>query len=332
MSAGMVTEAPEVLIEPSKPVVPAIVVEHVARRFGARDVLRDVSFQVQPGRALGIAGANGAGKTVLLRLLVALDRPTRGSIHVHGDDSVRQAASVRKRVGYVPEKPLLYEGITAEQYLHFVGRTRGLGTLVRQAAVDTLLQVVTLEGRRHVDVGLLSPGERQRLMLAAALVHEPDVLVLDDPLRGLDGLARLEQIEVLRELRRIGATTVVGATRPDDLFEVCDEVAVLRDGTIAWEGDLDAAAQLGAPTQGTALRVRAEILEGLEEGLALLGQRKDVSELEVDEDGQTLWFLFGGDREGLGALLPQLLRAGCTLSHFGAERRTPAGAIASLLR
>ncbi len=151
-------------------------------------------------------------------------------------------------------------------------------------------------------------------------------------LRGLDGLARLEQSEVLRELRRIGATTVVAATRPDDLFEVCDGVALLRDGAVAWDGDLDAASRLASPTQGAALRVRAEIIQGLESALELLGQRKDVSELEVDEDGQTLWFLFAGDREALSALLPQLIRAECTISHFGVERRSPAGAIASLLR
>ena len=164
-------------------------------------------------------------------------------------------------------------------------------------AVDTLLQVVGLDDRSWRDISGLSPGERRRLALAGALVHEPDVLLLDDPLRGLDGFARLEQIEVLRELHRLGSTMVVAATRPEDLLDTCDSVAVLRNG--GWSGPArqDDASALAAPNQADGVRVRVEILEGLEAGLALLGQRRDLRELEVDEDGRTVWFLFTGDQE-----------------------------------
>ena len=307
-----------------------MVVDHLVRRFGSRLVLHDLSFSVEASQAFGIAAANGSGKTVLLRLLASLDRPTSGHIAIHGYDTVRRARAVRDRIGYVPEEPMLYDGLSAEQYLQFVGRARGLGTQVRQVAVDTLLQVVGLEERRWRDVSTLSPGERRRLALASALVHEPDVLLLDDPLRGLDGFARLEQIEVLRELHRLGSTMVVSATRPEDLLEVCEMVTVLRDGTLVWSGDSAAAAALAAPQFADSVRVRAEILDGLEAGVALLGQRRDVRELEVDEDGRNVWFLFGGDEEALANLLPQLIRAGCSVAHFGVERRSPAAALARL--
>jgi ABC-type multidrug transport system ATPase subunit len=197
-------------------------------------------------------------------------------------------------------------------------------------AVDTLLQVVGLEERRWRDVSTFSPGERRRLALASALVHEPDVLLLDDPLRGLDGFARLEQIEVLRELHRLGSTMVVAATRPEDLLEVCETMAVLRDGTLVWSGDATSAAALAAPQYADAVRVRMELLDGLEACLTLLGQRRDLRELEVDEDGRTVWFLFSGEQEGLANLLPQLIRAGCSVAHFGIERRSPASALARL--
>ena len=315
---------------PHPPGEPAVVVEHLVRRFGARAVLNDISFAVEPSQAFGIARANGSGKTVLLRLLASLDRPTSGRIAIHGYNSVRRARAVRDRIGYVPEEPMLYDGLSAEQYLQFVGRARGLGKQVRQVAVDTLLQVVGLEERRWRDVSAFSPGERRRLALASALVHEPDVLLLDDPLRGLDGFARLEQIEVLRELHRLGSTMVLSATRPEDLLEVCESVAVLRDGAMVWSGDGTAAAALAAPQHADSVRVRAEILDGLEAGLALLGQRRDLRELEVDEDGRNVWFLFSGDEEALANLLPQLIRAGCSLAHFGVERRSPAAALARL--
>ena len=312
------------------PAEPAVVVEHVMRRFGARVVLQDVTFTVLAGIAFGIAGANGSGKTVLLRLIASLDRPTAGRIAIHGHDSIRRARAVRDRIGYVPEEPMLYDGLTAEQYLQFVGRARGLGKQVRQVAVDTLLQVVGLDERRWRDISSFSPGERRRLALASALVHEPDVLLLDDPLRGLDGFARLEQIEVLRELHRLGSTMLVAATRPEDLLEICDSLSVLRDGRLVWSGDPGAAATLAAPQDAGAVRVRLELLDGLEAALALLGQRRDLRELEVDEDGKTVWFLFSGDQEALANLLPQLIRASCSVAHFGVERRSPAAAVARL--
>jgi ABC-2 type transport system ATP-binding protein len=309
---------------------PAVVVEHVVRRFGGRTILQGISFTVAPSEAFGIAAANGAGKSVLLRLVASLDRPTSGRITIHGYDTVHRARAVRDRIGYVPEEPMLYDGLSAEQYLQFVGRARGLGKQVRQVAVDTLLQVVGLEERRWRDISAFSPGERRRLALASALVHEPDVLLLDDPLRGLDGFARLEQIEVLRELHRLGSTMLVAATRPEDLLEVCDTLAILRDGSLVWSGDAAAAAALATPQYADAVRVRAELIEGLDAGVALLGQRRDLRELEVDEDGRNLWFLFTGDHAALANLLPQLIRAGCSVAHFGIERRSPAVALARL--
>src|SRR5689334_20091749 len=308
----------------------AIQVEHLVRRFGTRTVLQNVSFSVESNQAFGIIGANGSGKTVLLRLIASLDRPTSGRVAVHGYDTMHRARAVRDRVGYLPEEPMLYDGLTAEQYLQFVGRARGLGKQVRQVAVDTLLQVVGLDDVRWRDVSSFSPGERRRLALASALVHEPDVLLLDDPLRGLDGFARLEQIEVLRELHRLGSTMLMAATRPEDALEVCDSVAVLRDGALVWSGDGDAAAVLASPQQAGSVRVRVEILEGIEAGVELLGQRRDLQELEVDEDQRTVWFLFSGDEETLAALLPQLIRAGSSVAHFGIERRSPAAALARL--
>jgi ABC-2 type transport system ATP-binding protein len=309
---------------------PAVLVEHLMRRFGPRMVLRDVSFKVEANHACGIVGANGSGKTCLLRLIASLDRPTSGSVVVYGYDTLANARAVRDRIGYVPEEPMLYDGLTAEQYLQFVGRARGLGKQVRQVAVDTLLQVVGLDERRWRDVSTFSPGERRRLALASALVHEPDVLLLDDPLRGLDGFARLEQIEVLRELHRLGSTMVMAATRPEDALEVCDSVAVLRDGALVWSGDAAAAAALAAPQHPNSVRVRAEVISELEATVTLLSQRRDVQELEVDEDGRNVWFLFSGDEEQLATLLPQLIRAGSGVAHFGVERRSPAGAIARL--
>jgi len=123
---------------------------------------------------------------------------------------------------------------------------------------------------------------------------------------------------------------LLAATRPEDILEVCDSLAVLRDGTLVWTGDLNAAAALATPQDSGAVRVRAELIDGLEAALALLGQRRDLRELEVEEDGKTIWFLFSGDQEALANLLPQLIRAGCSVAHFGVEKRSPAAAVSRL--
>jgi ABC-2 type transport system ATP-binding protein len=306
--------------------------EHVSRRLGSRLVLRDVSFSVPAGQAFGITGANGSGKTVLLRLLAGLDRATSGTVRVAGNDATRSAGKVRRSVGYLPEDAVLYRGITVKQYLNFVGRARGLGRQVRAASIETLLEVVGLERQRGVDLSTLSPGERRRLLMAGALMHEPVVLLLDDPIRSLDGQARSEQLEVLRELRRLGSSIVMTSTRPEDLLEVCDTVAVLRDGSLTWTGDAAAAAALADPRQADAVRVRIEVSAGLHAALTLLSQRRDLHELEVDEDGRTIWLLFTGGQEALEGLLPQLVRADCTVAHFGIERRSAANALSHLFR
>jgi ABC-type multidrug transport system ATPase subunit len=125
---------------------------------------------------------------------------------------------------------------------------------------------------------------------------------------------------------------VLAGTRPEDLLEVCDVVTVLRAGRLAWSGTAEEAQHLAAPAEADAVRVRVEIVDGLEPALALLGQRRDLRELEVDDDARTVWFLFTGDREAVAALLPQLIRAGSTVAHFGIERRSPAAAISRLFQ
>jgi ABC-2 type transport system ATP-binding protein len=235
-------------------------------------------------------------------------------------------------VGYLPDSPVAYRGITVGQYLVFVGRSRGLGRQVRQATVDTLLQVVGLEHRRNSDLETLSPGERRRMLLAGALMNEPTVLLLDDPLRSLDGQARSEQLEVLKELRRLGSSMVITATRPEDVLELCDVTSVLRDGVLTWMGDAEAASKLADPDLAVGVRARVEVKFGLETALAVLGQRRDVRELELDDDGRTIWFQFVGDPEAFDGLLPQLVRADCIVSHFGMERRSAAGAVAQMFR
>lgn len=203
---------------------------------GHRWALRGMSFRLATGALVGLVGPNGAGKSALLRLLAGLAAPAEGWVRVHGWETTRHAAAVRQRVGYLSERAGLYQRLTVAQNLDFVARAHGQGKAIREETVRTLLGVVELSDQAHALAGSLSPGQRRRAALAAALVHDPPVLLLDDPLRGLDGSARLEQTEVLRELRGMGKTVVMASNLLADLATLCDELVALRAGGIAWRG------------------------------------------------------------------------------------------------
>lgn len=220
-------------------VATAIDVQAVGCRVAGHWVLRALSFQIATGTLVGLAGSNGAGKSLLLRLCAGLARPSEGSVRVLGYATTEHSAAVRERIGYVAERAGLYERLTLAQNLDFVARAHGLGVAARAEVTRTLLDVVGLTDHAGTLASVLSPGQRRRAALAAALVHDPPLLLLDDPLAGLDGGVRLEQREVLRELRGMSKTVIVASNLLADLAALCDEILVLHDGGLVWRGTPD---------------------------------------------------------------------------------------------
>ena len=183
---------------------PLLEVIGLGRRFGAREVVRQLTFCVERGEMLALLGPNGAGKTTTLRLLATLLQPTSGHIYLEGLDLVRQPLVGRRRLGYLPEHLGVPEGVTAREYLDLHAACHGLSRQARRPLVEDVLQLCGLRALGGRDVSTLSRGGRQRLLLGRALVHDPDLLLLDEPLSGLDLRARQELLEVLGELARLG--------------------------------------------------------------------------------------------------------------------------------
>lgn len=229
---------------------PAVEASELGWRVGKQWVLRGISLRIEAGALVGLAGPNGSGKSALLRLLASLAAPSEGWARVAGFDTFREAPEVRRRIGYLSERASLYGRMTVGQNLDFIAHSHQMAAAARAEVVRTLLEVVGLTPLAGTLVEQLSPGQRRRAALAAALVHDPPVLLLDDPLRGLDGAARLEQLEVLRELREMGKTVMVADNLLADLAALCDEILVLRDGSLGWRGSPD---QLGRWAGGEAM-------------------------------------------------------------------------------
>jgi heme exporter protein A len=208
-----------------------ITVKKLVKRFGLKPVLRGVDFEVQPGEFVALLGPNGAGKTTFLRILASLSRPTLGEVSIAGYQLPNQASQVRARLGVVSHLPLLYGDLTAEENLHFYGRMYGLTDLDQR--ISEVLEMVGLEARRRDLVRTFSRGMQQRLAIGRAVLHDPDVVLFDEPYTGLDQDASSMLDDVLRTVAAKGRTVVMTShdlARAEDLATRFD---ILSRGVIS---------------------------------------------------------------------------------------------------
>jgi heme exporter protein A len=208
-----------------------ITVKKLVKRFGLKPVLRGVDFEVQPGEFVALLGPNGAGKTTFLRILASLSRPTLGEVSIAGYQLPNQASQVRARLGVVSHLPLLYGDLTAEENLRFYGRMYGLKDLEQR--ISEVLEMVGLEARRRDLVRTFSRGMQQRLAIGRAVLHDPDVVLFDEPYTGLDQDASSMLDEVLKTVAAKGRTVVMTShdlARAEDLATRFD---ILSRGVIS---------------------------------------------------------------------------------------------------
>ncbi|RMF80233.1 MAG: ABC transporter ATP-binding protein [Chloroflexi bacterium] len=210
-----------------------IEVDHLTKRYGRVTAVRGISFTAQPGQVTGFLGPNGAGKTTTLRMLTGFLPPTSGRATVAGYDVFEQSMEVRKRVGYLPETVPLYRDMTALGYLMYIGEIRGINN--RKGRAQDALERVRLSHRADSRIRALSKGMRQRVGLAQALLHEPEVLILDEPTIGLDPLQVLELRELVRELGK-EHTLLFSTHILSEAEQVCDKVVIINQGRIITEG------------------------------------------------------------------------------------------------
>ncbi len=217
--------------------VPAVKLEGVGKRFGRTNALRGIDLEVWPGERLAVFGPNGSGKTTLLRILAGLTRPSQGSVSIDGLEYRNNGRSLRRRIGVVAHHPYLYEDLTAEENLQFYGRMFGLAEI--QPRVDDVLRRVGMERRRRDRVRTLSRGMQQRLAIARAILHDPDLLLMDEPDTGLDQEMSARIGEFLED-ERGGRRTVVLTTHNLRLgVEHCDRFMILSRGRAAYQGRND---------------------------------------------------------------------------------------------
>jgi len=287
-----------------------IAVEGLTKRYGKTLALDAVSFSVPKGEIFGFVGPNGAGKTTTLRILAALLLPSAGRAAIDGIDVTRNAVAAHDRLGYMPDFFGVYDQLTAGEYLDFYAACYRIPRHRRAKITTDLLELVGLPDRRHQPVNTLSRGMKQRLCLARALVHDPAVLLLDEPASGLDPRARVEMREILKELRGMGKTIVISSHILPELTELCTMVGIIDRGKMRATGPVQEVVRSLSAGRG----LRISTLGRQEEAVAALKQMPGVQDAEAVNG--SIEVRYEGDDARAAQILQLLVAAGITVSSF----------------
>ena len=288
-------------------------IDGLVRHFGRLRAVDDVSFSVERGQVLGFIGPNGAGKTTTMRILATLDLPQHGDARIGGFSVIDEPDKVRRIMGFMPDYAGVYSETTVAQYLDFFARSYGLRGAARRKAVANIIDFMGIGDLKDRLVESLSKGLQQRVALGRAIIHDPQLLILDEPAANLDPRARIEFRALIRELAADGKTVLLSSHILTELSEICDSVAVIEKGKILAKGTVQ------------------EILKGLHRQRILsvrLAWQKDGIErflleqpgvLRVHDAGAGLEIEFEGDDDAQVSLLHRLVSAGFPVLEFSAQ-------------
>jgi ABC-2 type transport system ATP-binding protein len=254
-----------------------IEIKKLTKNFGNLVAVSNLDLHVGAGDIFGFIGPNGAGKTTTMRILVTLLEPTSGEAFIDGLDVRKKGKEVRRRVGYMPDFMGVYDDLKVFEYLEFFAAAFGIEYAKRKTIVDGVLELTDLVSKQEALVDSLSRGMQQRLGLARVLIHDPKVLILDEPASGLDPRARIEMRELLRELKRMGKTIMISSHILSELEEICDVIGIVEHGQLVFSGTLEEI----RPKLGIQSKIRVRVLgEGLR-AMELLSVLPQVQSIEV---------------------------------------------------
>ncbi|MGO8689773.1 MAG: ATP-binding cassette domain-containing protein [Thermoguttaceae bacterium] len=296
---------------------PMIELRDLHRHFGSTRAVDGVSFTVHQGQVFGYIGPNGAGKTTSMRVLATLDLPTAGDALIDGFSVVDDPDRVRRRLGFMPDYFTTYANANVREYLDFYARAYQLRGRKRIDAIDRVMSFTGLDVLAEKPINGLSKGMKQRLCLGRALVHDPPVMVLDEPAAGLDPRARIELREMIRTLAAAGKTILISSHILTELAAVCDLVGILERGRLLAVGTVEEIQRQGRQPHNC---VEVRLLDGTAALAEWLAARPGIERLRANGEGVT--FLHAGDAEAEAALLRAIVEAGFRVVAFGTQRQT----------
>src|SRR6266852_971196 len=263
------------------PPIPAVQTIGLTRTYGAMTALDRLDLTVMRGDLFGFIGSNGAGKTTTLRILATFLAPSAGTAKILGHDVVRDADAVRHVIGYMPDFFGVYKDMEVTEYLDFFGACYRIPTAQREKTVNDVLELVGLSEKKGSLIGALSRGMQQRLGLARVLIHDPQLLLLDEPASSLDPRARIEMMAILQELQRLGKTIIISSHILSELQTLCNRVAIIERGKLIYSGPVQGVRD--QMSQGRVVWVRVSSDQA--DAVNLLRSRPEISEVSA-ADGE----------------------------------------------
>jgi ABC-2 type transport system ATP-binding protein len=295
---------------------PQIELRRLHRVFDQTHAVNDVSFEVYAGEVFGYIGPNGAGKTTSMRILATLDEPTAGDALVDGFSVVEDPDRVRRRLGFMPDYFGTYQNVNVREYLDFFARAYGLFGRERLSAISDVMEFTQLDSLAEKPIDGLSKGMKQRLCLGRTMIHNPSVLILDEPAAGLDPRARIELREMIEKLAEAGKAVLISSHILTELAEICDRVGIIEQGRLLAVGSV---AEISAGVQERST-VRVRVLRDQDRLQACLAARVDIQDLRMEGDLAT--FTHAGDRDSEARLLREIVDAGFAVVEFGAKHKS----------
>lgn len=275
--------------------------EGVTKKYGKFTAVDNLSLEIKDGEIFGFVGPNGAGKTTTLKMIATLLRPTLGSIYIDDIEVSSNIRKVRGIMGYMPDFFGVYDNLKVNEYLDFYGDVAGLTKEEKNTVIPDLLELVDLSNKKKEYVDSLSRGMKQRLCLARSLIHNPKLLILDEPASGMDPRARVQMKEILKELRRMGKTILISSHILPELSELCTNIGIIERGRIVECGRVEHIMKKVNKTNS----MKIKVLDSIDKAVRVLKEEPIVSNLYNDDD--IIEFDFEGEEKDISQIVKKLL-------------------------
>ena len=285
-------------------------IKDLVKNYGKFTAVDRLTLSVGKGAICGFVGPNGAGKTTTMRIMSGLLNASSGNVIIDGVDVTKNPRALREKIGYMPDFFGVYDNLKVTEYMDFYAGAYGIAYKDRAPIIDNLLEIVDLSHKKESYVDSLSRGMKQRLCLARSLVHDPDLLILDEPASGLDPRARVEMKEVLKQLQEMGKTIIISSHILPELAEMCTEVCIINHGKLAAQGSVQEIMQKLSQKR----IIHIEPLREMEKMVQILKEQPTIR--SIVENTKDVEFDFTGTNDELSGVLKQLIMADIPLLSF----------------
>lgn len=281
------------------------------KSFGKFTALNSLSMNITNNSIFGFVGPNGAGKTTTMKIMAGLLKADSGNIYINGEDVLKNPQKIREKIGYMPDFFGVYDDLKVTEYMDFYAGTYYIPYADRPSLIDSLLEIVDLSDKKDAYVDSLSRGMKQRLCLARSLIHDPNLIILDEPASGLDPRARVEMKEVLKQLKEMGKTIIVSSHILPELAEMCSEIGIIDHGQLVTQGTVNEI--MNKIHKNRIVRVKTSSAK--DTLIRLLKEQTKVG--EITENADNIEFVFNGNDNDLTSILRNIIMNGIPVFSFG---------------